>query len=308
MTGIISLLVLLLTATVADAQFYSKAYGDKTEPAIVFLHGGPGYNSFTFEASTAQRLADEGYYVVVFDQRGCGRSKVEGESKYTFEEAVADLDGIYDLYEIKKASLIGHSWGGALGLMYAEAHPDKVNNLVLVGAPMDYPQTFKAILVNARAAYIKNEKEEELKYLDMLETMDSESLQYANYCFMHAMGGGLYSADNPAENAATIKEQVKQHPDVRQAMNMTQAPVKGLYDSEHYTTLVLYDKLNAVKGKVPVYGIYGSDDGLFDEQQLNSIKDATGTERFVIVKDASHSVFIDQQDEFIGALKSYLKD
>ncbi|MCB0699657.1 MAG: alpha/beta hydrolase [Chitinophagales bacterium] len=302
------LLTFLLITQSAFAQvLYSNTFGEKDNPAIIFLHGGPGYNSFTFEASTGQRLADEGYYVVVFDQRGCGRSENPDDSQYDFAEAVADVDAVYEQFKIKKATLIGHSWGGALGLLYAEIHPEKVDRLVLVGAPMDYPQTFKAILKHARAAYIESNKEGQLKYLDMLEGMDSESLQYANYCFIHAMASGLYTAKNPAPNGKEIAEAMKESEDVKQAMNMTQAPVKGLYDNERYTTLVLYDRLTALKTNVPVFGMYGSDDGLFDEVQLDAIKKAVGTDRFSIVKDASHSVFIDQQDKFIALLKGYME-
>ncbi len=303
-TKLMLLPVLLLITSVADAQLYSKAYGDNNNPAIIFLHGGPGYNSFTFEASTAERLAEEGYYVIVFDQRGCGRSETEGDD-YTFEEAITDIDGIYKKYNVDKASLIGHSWGGGLAIVYAEAHPDMVNDIVLVGAPMDYQQTFKAILVHARASYEKNSKQAQLSYLDILDTMDNTSLAYANYCFMHAMSSGQYSTNDPAENVKDIAVKMQQHPDIRQAMNMTQPPVKGFYDSEHYTTLTFYDRLSELKEEVPVYGIYGKDDGLFDEEQLNNISRIVGSENFTVVEGASHSVFIDQQEEFIKLLTRY---
>lgn len=302
------LLLLLFFAVVQSAfgQMYSKAFGEKGNPAIIFLHGGPGYNSFTFEASTAERVSKEGYYVIVFDQRGSGRSDSMSDSKYTFEEATTDVNNIYEEYEIEKAVLIGHSWGGTLGLVFAERYPSKVNSLILVGAPMSYPQTFKAILKNAKAAYVKDEKQQQLNYLKMLEKMDTTSIIYANYCFMHAMASGLYSTEHPAANAGDIKNKMKQSEDIRQASYMTQAPVKGFYDNEHYTILVLYKRLKDLTAKVPVYGIYGSDDGLFDSIQLQAISDAIGKPNFTIVKNASHSVFIDQQEEFIEKLKRYL--
>lgn len=304
---VVFIIAVLIFAKQSFAQLFHKTYGKQSNPAIVFLHGGPGYNSFTFESSTAQRLADEGYYVVVYDQRGCGRSTEVEDSKYTFDEAVADLDNIYQSTGVKKATLVGHSWGGALSLMYAEQHPDKVKNIILVGAPMDYPQTFKAIVKNAREAYTEQGKQHQLKYLDMLETFDKESLQYANYCFMQAMGSGLYSPDSTTEEAKAIKTRVKQSPDIQLASEMTQEPVIGLYNSEHYTTLVLYDKLKSLKKSVPVYGIYGDEDGLFDDTQLNKIGETLEPKNFAVVTGASHSVFIDQQDKFISLLKKYMK-
>lgn len=300
-------LILSLCFTSAQAQLYSAAYGDKTDPAILFLHGGPGYNSFSFEGSTADRLVEEGYYVIVFDQRGSGRSLNPEDSKYTFEEAVEDVRTIYQVFDINKATLIGHSWGGALGLMFAEKYPQMVKQLVLVSAPMDYPQTFEAILKNSKVAYEEKGMDEQLGYIAMLEKMDKSSLQFANYAFMHAMSSGLYSADNPAENSKEIKKKMLSLTDAKELRHMTQEPVKGYYDNEHYTSLVLYQRLMTLDRKVPVYGIYATEDGLFDERQLSDIKKAVGESDFTMVENASHSIFIDQQDDFVRVLKGYIK-
>src|SRR4051812_20674070 len=108
-----------------ESALYSNAFGSKENPAIIFLHGGPGYNSFNFEASTAQKLADEGFYVIVYDQRGDGRSKAVKSAKYTFTEAEDDLNDIYEKYNLKKASLIGHSFGGTVAIRFAEKYPEK---------------------------------------------------------------------------------------------------------------------------------------------------------------------------------------
>lgn len=306
MKNLMLLFTLLLFFNTLSAQLYHNAYGDNKNPAIVFLHGGPGYNCFTFEASTAQALADEGYYVVVFDQRGCGRSSTPDDSKFTFEEAVADVDMILKVNGVKKATLIGHSWGGALGVMFAEKHPDKVKQLVLVGAPMDYPHTFETIITHCREAYKEQGNETQSRYLDMLETMDKTSLQYANYCFMQAMAAGLYRTDNPAPEAAEIKARLKASPDIAQASKMTPEPVQKLYNNEQYTNLNLYERLAKVSKTIPVYGIFGEDDGLFDKEQLDEIAKAIGKDRLSVVFGASHAVFIDQQKEFIMFLNKFI--
>lgn len=302
------LLVMLLSINNVNAQeLYSVSYGGENDPAILFLHGGPGYNSFSFEASTAEVLAKEGFYVVVFDQRGCGRSVNVQGSEYTFEEAVKDIDALYKKYGLNKATLIGHSWGGALGLVFAEQHPDKVNALVLVGAPMDYQQTFKAIIKNSRDAYKASNKTGQLKYLDMLEQMDTASLQYANYCFLHAMASGQYSTNEITPSTQRIYTSLAGDQDAQLLQNMTQPPVSGFYKSAHYTTLNLINRLSTLKKKVKVYGIFGDEDGLFDPVQLNAIDGAIGRDNFMIIKGASHSVFIDQQDVFLQTLTGYLK-
>lgn len=288
-------------------QLYSAAYGEKDNPAIIFLHGGPGYNSFSFEASTAQRLASEGFYVVVFDQRGCGRSAEPDGSLYNFDEATADLKSIYAQYGIKQATLVGHSWGGTLGIVFTERFPAMVSTLVLTGSPVDYQQTFKAIIANCKRVYTEKKVDEQLKYIAMLETMDTKTLEYANYCFMHAMGSGLYQAKKPAENTKNIYQKMMGSPDASYLTNMTIPPVAGFYEKEQYTTLNLYDRLGTICKKKLVYGIYGSEDGLFDTTQLDAIKSVLGADKLIIVDNASHNVFVEQQDIFVSKLKEYMK-
>ncbi len=137
-------------------SFYTTANGNVNNPAIIFLHGGPGYNSFSFEFSTAQELADHGYYVIVYDQRGCGRTKSNSNSQFSFEEAFADLNNIYIKHNIKSATLIGHSFGGTLGILYANNFPENVDNLILVGSPLSYQMTFKHIISKCKKIYTEN--------------------------------------------------------------------------------------------------------------------------------------------------------
>lgn len=302
--------VFAITGFVSFAQvegdLYSAAYGDNAKPAIIFLHGGPGYNSFSFEASTAEKLAAEGYYVIVFDQRGCGRTgNIEG-SKYDFAEAVADMQAVYNKYDVQKATLIGHSWGGAIGVVFAEQHPEMVKELVLVGAPMDYQQSFKAIIAHSKVAYKKQSKDDQLRYIAMLETMDTATLEYATYCFMHAMASGQYQTEQPATGVRELYTKMMTLPDAKMLMDMTEPPVKGFYENEQYTSLKLYDRLKELKKKVPVYGMFGKEDGLFDDVQLNAIKTSIGADNFIVVTNASHSVFVDQQGEFINLLIGYM--
>ncbi|MDR0262347.1 MAG: alpha/beta hydrolase [Sphingobacterium sp.] len=53
---------------------YSKSYGQRKDPAIIFIQGGPSGNSTLFAGTTAETLASKGFYVIVYDRRGEGRS------------------------------------------------------------------------------------------------------------------------------------------------------------------------------------------------------------------------------------------
>lgn len=297
--------VLFCQLSYGQDSFYNKAYGNVSNPAIIFLHGGPGYNAFSFEISTAQELADNGFYVIVYDQRGCGRTKSDTNSQYTFEEAFADLNNIYTKYNVKTATLIGHSFGGTLGILYANNYPEKVENLILVGSPLSYQMTFKHIISKCKKIYSENSSPQ-LQYIEMLEKMDTTTLEYSSYCFMHAMTNGFYKAKNPSEKSKIINANLMKNSMASYLSNMTREPVSGFFEKEHYTTLNLSSNLTELKGKINVFGIYGQEDGLFDSEQITLLQSILGSDNFTIVENASHSVFIDQQDVFISQVKKYI--
>ena len=87
-------------------NLYSKAYGDTKNQAIIFMHREPSGNSNLFEATTAQKLADIGFYVIVYDRRGEGRS-IDDNATTTFQESFDDLNQIYKLYHLEKANIFG---------------------------------------------------------------------------------------------------------------------------------------------------------------------------------------------------------
>jgi proline iminopeptidase len=104
------------------------------KPAVV-VHGGPGSGS----SPNAPRGFDpQRYRVVQFDQRGCGRSEPHAAdistdlSTNTTRHLVADMEGLRNHLGIERWLVYGGSWGSTLSLAYAEQHPDRVSEIVLI--------------------------------------------------------------------------------------------------------------------------------------------------------------------------------
>lgn len=310
-TKIIFLLLLNFVTPFIIAQdttaIFSKSYGNEKNPAIIFLHGGPGYNSVSFELSTAQTLADKGYFVIVFDQRGCGRSKGIKNSKYTKNEALSDINELYKKYHIKKATLIGHSWGGILGTWYTDKFPKKVHRLLLTDAPLSLQKSFKTIISTCRKIY-SEKNTSNLQYIRMIEKMDTTSLQYSSSCFYNAAlnSNYFYTPKNPSEESKEVFKTIMNSANAKYMSDMAMEPVSGFYKNEHYTTIDLTIILKKMALTKKIYGIYGSEDGLYDTEHLNSIKSIVGESNFKIIANASHNVFIDQQSEFINQLIKFI--
>ncbi|MBP9098481.1 MAG: alpha/beta hydrolase [Ferruginibacter sp.] len=302
-----TLCLLVITNITSGQSLYLKSFGDPTSKPVIFLHGGPGYNSAAFEITTAQRLADSGYFVIVYDRRGEGRSK-DSNASYTFAETFNDLNNIYEKYSITRASLIGHSFGGMAAVLFAEKYPGKVSNLFLVGAPVSLQETYRNIISRSKDIYIKKKDSINLNYINMLQAIDTASLDYSTYCFGHAMQNGFYSPKKLSDEAKQIYKRMQKDSLVKFTYQMTTVPPSKFWKNEHYTTLDLTTTINSlIKKKVSIHGIYGKEDGLYSEQQTSKLATMLGESNFLYLENCSHSVFIDQQTLFIESVAKWTR-
>ena len=110
---------------------YVEESGNRDGIPILFLHGGPGGGCEPFN----RRFFDpEKYRIILFDQRGAGRSTPHAELRgNTTQALIEDIEKIREYLDIEKWLLFGGSWGSTLALAYAEEFPEKVTGMILRG-------------------------------------------------------------------------------------------------------------------------------------------------------------------------------
>ncbi len=110
---------------------YVEECGNPNGLPVIILHGGPGGGS----NPTMRRFHDpDRYRIVLFDQRGCGRSTPNASlDDNTTHDLVADIERIRIELGIGRWQLFGGSWGSTLAIAYAEAYPERVSSMVLRG-------------------------------------------------------------------------------------------------------------------------------------------------------------------------------
>jgi len=115
-------------------EIYVEQSGKRDGKPVVVLHGGPGGGC----SPAMRRYFDpKTYRIILFDQRGCGRSKPHAsvEANTTWH-LVADIERIREALSIDEWIVFGGSWGATLALIYAQTHPEPVRHLVLRGVFM----------------------------------------------------------------------------------------------------------------------------------------------------------------------------
>ena len=112
-------------------EIYIEEYGNKNGAPLIFIHGGPGAGTSPIYQ---KYFNPEKYHLIMFDQRGCGKSTPYGEvSENSTDDLIADINSISDYLSIEKFHIYGGSWGSTLALLYAETCPERVISLVLRG-------------------------------------------------------------------------------------------------------------------------------------------------------------------------------
>jgi proline iminopeptidase len=98
------------------------------------LHGGPGTDSSGLARSLAPIAAELGLRLILYDHRGHGRSEWVPVEQCTQDQLAADVDGVRQALGLGPVDVLGISWGGFLGLMYAARYPSAIRRLAVVGA------------------------------------------------------------------------------------------------------------------------------------------------------------------------------
>lgn len=115
-------------------QIYWETSGNPAGKPVIYLHGGPGSGVGT---GYRRHFDPAAHFIVTFDQRGCGRScpwashAPERLATNTTQAIIADMEALRQHLGIARWMITGVSWGTALGLAYAQAHPDRVTEMVL---------------------------------------------------------------------------------------------------------------------------------------------------------------------------------
>ena len=128
----------LLDVSDGNLVYWETRGNPSGKPALV-VHGGPGSSC---EGSTGRSFNPNRYRVVLFDQRGCGRSLPHASDPAidmtvnTTQHLLADIEMLREELGIERWLLFGGSWGSTLILAYAERHPDRVSEIVIPSVTM----------------------------------------------------------------------------------------------------------------------------------------------------------------------------
>lgn len=131
------------------ARLWFHVAGPEDAPAVLFLHGGPGYNTYAFERAVGA-LLERDLRMIYLDQRGCGRSSAA--TRYGMDATIDDVDALLRHLAIERVSLLGHSFGALVAIEYLRHRPQHVDRMILVDMSADVPSVLRNQVAHVASA------------------------------------------------------------------------------------------------------------------------------------------------------------
>lgn len=282
---------------------------NRRNPYLLLLHGGPDFSSHMFHPwgeSLESRLN-----VVYLDQRGCGESpslKAEDMAGYTVPALLVDLEAVRRFLGQRKWFVLGHSWGGMLGLEYLMAYPESIRGYMHVDGLVSQPMTQNGIL-NFAESQVKADESS----TDPVRQVRAKRLApYVPYArglspglpkllstnqFAYSFSKEMYYADPVAGEAyrAKINSCLKAYNLSPSVLGPRQEPTTALEKSYGYSTKDLFSRLSGIGTRTLV--INGKQDRIITVEQARLANKGIPHSKLVVLDGCGHFPFAEKPGE-----------
>ena len=289
-----------------------------SNPVIIWLHGGPGWND-TYNLSSFQYQMEHDYTFIRWDQRGSGRTYYRNpDSPLSLDIQVSDLNDLVDYATVRfnqPVYIVGHSWGSVLGITYASRHPEKIMGFVGVGQNINMAENTKlAIEAGIELAIQAGNLDDAEQMRTFYERVKNIGFSDENYDFADlALAQGL-----PGKYHAPSGENVIWDSMFSPYFNFTeQRQLISLMTNIYFNfdrNRPLFNELDSFNPperlEVPVAFIMGSEDYVTNaslaKDYFNRVE--APSKNFFIIEGAGHNLMLSQPNTFMEILYEALAE
>lgn len=274
---------------VESAQLFYRVVGTGTP--LLILHGGPGL-SHDYLAPQLIELLEQDYQLIFFDQRGSGRSTGgDDESRLTMAQFVSDIEQVRSFFPHEQVNLLGHSFGGLLGMYYAFSHPQRVSRLILLdsdAASWELRTPYQIEVITARKT------ESDSKAMQAIESQAGWSEDPRLFEQHIRISLRTYFAD------AALADELALRFDQHSLANLAITSKAVRADLGRYD---IHDRLKKISA--PTLIIHG-DASVFSVEGAKALHREIPRSQLVILDDVGHFAYIESPRAFKAAIKAFL--
>lgn len=277
-------------------RLFYRVAGHDGDP-IVFLHGGPG-GGINIGGYDMEPLAARGHRLLMFDQRGAGRSEViKDANKLRIEDFVQDVEAFREKFGLEKIGIIRLSWGSAVALKYITMYPQHVTRVVFLSPISPTFALYQERLKQLDSLKTQKEREEESKAREKVRTApDAEMPQLCDELFQAEHR--LYVVD------ANHLKRARQDPCAYPAAGLRNR--QFVFQANH-ASLGEWDFHSEMKEvKIPALVLEGAETNVPLEATREWVKSLPNA-RLLLIPNAGHQNWLDQPEAVISAMDEFFK-
>ena len=268
-----------------DVTLYYEVIGTAEGTPLFVANGGPGFDHTYLHLSDAWDRIAQTRKVVMYDQRGNGRSSAiaPGQS-CTLRDQIEDLDALRAHLGVEKIDLLGHSWGGYLVMAYAARYPQHIRHLLIVdsAAPKwsDTVFLFKDVFPEGVA------REDAAKFAGQMGDKAANDLALREYLSM------LFYSPQNRDRALDLMKDTDENRQVNQTINrdLQRFDLNPELAKFNFPTMVITGRFDMNVAAVVAYKIHNEIPG----------------SQFVVFDKSGHMPFYEEPDKFIEVVNGFL--
>ncbi|USE35354.1 prolyl aminopeptidase [Endozoicomonas sp. SCSIO W0465] len=272
-------------------EVYIEECGSQDGIPVLFVHGGPGAGC----TERDRRFFDpEKYRIVLFDQRGCGRSRPHAELEQNNTPLlIDDMELIRKSLGVEQWLVFGGSWGSTLSLLYAQAHPKRVSGLVVRGVFLSRSQDLDWLYKNGASRVFPDHW---AHFLELIPESERGDLLEAYY--QRLFGEDELARMNAAKhwslwegNTATLRpnhELVDHFADPHLALSLSRIECHYFRHNSFITPNQIIDKMNLISA-IPGVIVHGRYDMICPLDNAQTLADHWPEANLQIIRDAGHA-------------------
>jgi proline iminopeptidase len=269
---------------IGDCKLYYEQEGQGT--ALVIVHGGPGATHHLYHPYFSQ--AAKFARVIYYDQRGCGLSDYQPGKGYSMDQAVDDLDRLRKALGIDQWVVLGHSHGGLLAQCYAVQYPESLRGLVLACASTGIRD--EGLPSRARE-FLSPEERAKINEIRNTPGLSMAQMVYNNFLNGDWKRQSYYKPDREQIAQIVLYEWVHDNNfNAIMSQSADEVDLAGAFARCPIPTLILE----------------GQWDMSWNTDKPQRFQKNHPRAKLLMLPESGHSAFVDQPDEFFGALREFM--
>lgn len=285
-------------------KLYVETHGNPKNKPVLYLHGGPGESCYDFSFHQAERLKDS-LYVMMIDQRGvCRSEEITEDEAFGFHDLIEDCEELRKALQIEKWSVIGHSFGGYVALLYASIYPSSIEKIIFEGPTFDFALTSRALLQKTGKVLKKFGKEkvaeESLAYSS--SNASSEELLEAYIRLSNELEENrmeIYNYKEDVTDESLYSDEEWEVFSNRSKIHFDRLKVEGAVHTS------LLQKIKEIEN--PMLLIVGKYDAVTCEKQIDTFNKDAQNGDYIVFEESGHTPHYEEADRFAEIVIQFLK-